>query len=212
MFGSKVAFAVLLNFPLTTLADRIRDGAGYDRRTWAEVRLTGWFDTRIPGALAAQASAVEAAADQYIGDYNLWMHHVLGEDGARRFPAKKRLITHWNLRDELKANYAEKEGLVKQRTIARVMERIVTQTIPAVVVNNPHVDWDPVTNEVRRATVTDAEGQPPPAASGPRAATRPARANQTAYRPRKRNAAGGPQRAPSRACRCWRHRRSRRGG
>ncbi len=30
------------------------------------------------------------------------------------------------------------------------MERIVDQTIPAAVIDNPHVDWNPVTNEVKR--------------------------------------------------------------
>ncbi|MEO8554105.1 MAG: hypothetical protein ABI678_29220, partial [Kofleriaceae bacterium] len=39
LFVSKVAFAVLLNFPLTTLAERTHDGASYSRRQWAEVRL-----------------------------------------------------------------------------------------------------------------------------------------------------------------------------
>jgi len=35
------------------------------------------------------------------------------------------------------------------------MERIVTQTIPAVVVDNPGVDWNPFTNEVKPAAVAD---------------------------------------------------------
>lgn len=161
LFASKVAFAALLNFPLTRLADRLRDGASYSRRTWAEVRLTGRFDTRIPGALAMAKSAAEAAADQYIAGYNLWMHHVLGEDGTRRFPAKKRLISHWNLRDELKANYADKDGLAKQRTIARVMDRIVTQTIPRAVIDNPRLDWEPVTNRVTAAPAAAIEPDPP---------------------------------------------------
>ena len=69
-----------------------------------------------------------------ISGYNIWMHHLLDADGQRLFPAGKRLITHWNLRDELKAQYAEKDGLARQRMIAQVMERIVDQTIPAVVV------------------------------------------------------------------------------
>jgi hypothetical protein len=46
------------------------------------------------------------------------------------------------------------------------MERIVDQTIPEVVVDNPHVDWNPVTNEVKASTVDDAEegeGRPAPA-------------------------------------------------
>ena len=58
--------------------------------------------------------------------------------GERLFPPKLRLLSHWNLRDEIKADYADAQnGLAKQRMIQQVMERIVTQTIPAVVVNNP---------------------------------------------------------------------------
>jgi hypothetical protein len=161
LFGAKVAFSALLNFPLTTLADRLRDGASYSRRMWAEVRLTGMFDTRVPGELAAAASAAEAAADQYISGYNLWMHHVLGEDGKRRFPSGKRLISHWNLRDELKANYADAEGIAKQRTIAKVMDRIVTQTIPRAVIDNPKLDWDPFTNKVTAAPAGEIEADAP---------------------------------------------------
>jgi hypothetical protein len=161
MFVSKVAFASLLNFPLTKLADRIKDGESYTRRQWAEVRLTGKFDTRIPGSLLAAESATEAAADQYIAGYYLWMHHVLSEDGKRLFPAKKHLITHWNLRDELKANYADADGLAKQRTIAKVMERIVTQTIPKAVIDNAKLDWNPFTNKVTVAEAGTVEEDAP---------------------------------------------------
>jgi hypothetical protein len=161
MFINKTAFAVLLNFPLTTLADRIRDAAKMDRRGWAEVRLTGWFDTRIPGDLAQAASAAEANADQYIAGYYIWMHHVLAEDGARLFPSGKHLISHWNLRDELKANYADKDGLAKQKTIAKVMDRIVTQTIPKVVIDNPNLDWNPFTNKVTAAEAGSVEADAP---------------------------------------------------
>jgi len=157
LFASKVAFAALLNFPLTTLEARLRDGTSWDRRAWAEARLTGWFDTRVPSNLAQAATAAEVAADQYIAGYNIWMHHVLGEDGKRRFPSGKRLISHWNLRDELKANYADDEGLHKQRTIARIMERIVTQTIPRGVIDNPHLDWDPFANKVTAGQEVEAD-------------------------------------------------------
>ena len=161
LFHSKVGFAVLLNFPVTTLADRVRDAAKYDRRTWAELRLTHMFETRIPGDLAAQVSGAEVAGDQYIAGYYLWMHHVLSEDGKRLFPSGKHLITHWNLRDELKANYADADGLAKQRTIAKVMERIVTQTIPKAVIDNPRLDWDPVTNKVTVAPAAEIEADAP---------------------------------------------------
>ncbi len=163
MFASKVAFAALLNFPLTTLADRLRDGEHYTRRQWAEVRLTGKYDTRVPAALLQAASGAAAAADQYIAGYYLWMHHVLAEDGKRLFPSGKHLISHWNLRDELKANYADADGLAKQRTIVKVMERIVTQAIPKVVIDNPNLDWNPFTNKV---TVAEAGTVEPDAPAG----------------------------------------------
>jgi hypothetical protein len=161
MFTSKVAFAALLNFPLTTLSERIEHGEGYSRRQWAEVRLTGKFDTRVPGDLLQAESAVEAAAEQYIAGYYLWMHHVLAEDGKRLFPSNKHLISHWNLRDELKANYADADGLAKQRTIAKAMERIVTQTIPRAVIDNPKLDWNPFTNKVTVAEPGTVEADAP---------------------------------------------------
>src|SRR5213080_5252318 len=41
------------------------------------------------------------------------------------------------------------------------MERIVTQTIPAVAVNNPNVDWNPFTNEAKLAAVKDSDSPVP---------------------------------------------------
>jgi len=161
LFNAKVAFAALLNFPLSTLSDRIKDGDGWTRRQWAEAKLTGRFDTRIPGNIAAQISAAGAAADAYIAGYNLWMHHILDDQGARLFPSGKRLISHWNLRDELKANYADKDGLQKQRTIVKVMERIVTQTIPKAVIDNPKLDWNPFANTVVAAPAGEIEANAP---------------------------------------------------
>jgi len=44
-----------------------------------------------------------------------------------------------------------------QRTIVRVMERIVDQSIPSEVVNNPNVDWNSVSNAVRPRGDKDAD-------------------------------------------------------
>jgi hypothetical protein len=69
-----------------------------------------------------------------------------------------RLLSHWNLRDEIKANYAvPKDGLAKQRTLARAMERIIAQEIPEVVIDNPRVDWNPFTNALQPAGNTARE-------------------------------------------------------
>lgn len=161
-FKNKLAFVVLLNFPLTTLEQRLREGETWSRRQWAEARLASRFAKRVPAEVNQAIAEAAAEADQYIAEYNIYMHHVLNEKGERLFPPKLRLLSHWNLRDEIKANYTEGEkGLAKQRILQQVMERIVTQTIPAVVINNPHVDWNVATNAVRRAESKDADVPPP---------------------------------------------------
>jgi hypothetical protein len=162
-FQNKLAFVVLLNFPLTTLDQRLAEGKKWSRRQWAEVRLAQRFSRRVPAEVNQAIAQANAVADQYIAEYNIWMHHLLNDDGERMFPPKLRLLSHWNLRDEIKAQYGNADGgLERQRMIQRVMERIVTQTIPEVVVDNPHVDWNPYTNEVREATANDSDSLPPP--------------------------------------------------
>ena len=70
---------------------------------------------------------------------------------------------------QLKARYADPEGLKKQEMILKVMERIVTQTIPAIVIDNPRVDWNPVTNAVSVAPADEVEADAParPASADP---------------------------------------------
>jgi hypothetical protein len=157
MFGNKLAFVALLNFPVTTLDERMAEGMGWSRRQWAEARLAQQFETRVPADVNEKITRAYSEAEAYIADYNIYMHHLLAADGRRLFPAGLRLITHWNLRDDLKARYAEPDGLPKQRMIAKVMERIVRQEIPAAVVNNPLLDWNPETNAVVAASVKDAD-------------------------------------------------------
>jgi hypothetical protein len=160
-FASKVAFVALLNFPLTTLDQRLTEGPGWTRRQWAEAKLTERFARRIPAAVQQAITAAQAAADLYVAHYNVWMHHVLSESGERLFPPGKRLISHWNLRDELKAQYADPKGLPRQRAIVKVMERIVTQTLPSAVIDNPRLDWNPFTNSVTVTPAVALEGDAP---------------------------------------------------
>ena len=157
-FENKLAFVVLLNFPLTTLEERLEMGKEWNRREWAEVRLAQAFSKRIPSNVYQALSEAGALSDQYISNYNIWMHHLITDSGERLFPHGMKLLSHWNLRDQIKADYRNgEEGLVKQRMIQRVMERIVDQTIPDAVIDNPHVDWNPYTNEVTKAAVADVD-------------------------------------------------------
>jgi hypothetical protein len=161
-FTNKLAFTVLLNFPLTTLDERLQNGPNWTRRQWAEVRLAQNFDKRVPADVSLAISKAEAESGNYISQYNIWMHHLLDAQGQRLFPPKMRLLSHWNLRDEIKSDYADPQnGLAKQRMIQQVMERIVTQTIPRDVVDNPGVDWNPYTNEVKPAAEKDSDTPAP---------------------------------------------------
>lgn len=166
-FGNKLAFVALLNFPLTTLEQRLSEGDNWSRRQWAEARLAQRFSKRIPADVNLAIAKASSESAQYIAGYNVWMHHLVDEKGNRLFPAKMRLLSHWNLRDEIKADYTDAAtGLAKQRAIQKVMERIVTQTIPKAALDNPRVDWNPFTNEVRPSTEKDfdeaALGAAPP--------------------------------------------------
>lgn len=157
-FRNKLAFIALLNFPITTLDQRLKEGPNWTRRQWAETRLAESFSKRVPAEVNQEVAKAEAEANTYISQYNIWMHHVLDEQDNRLFPPKLRLLSHWNLRDEIKGEYAdEKTGLAKQRVIQKVMDRIITQTIPAAVIDNPYVDWNPFTNQVKPSTEKDGE-------------------------------------------------------
>ncbi|MDL2716565.1 MAG: hypothetical protein PT977_02320 [Acidobacteriota bacterium] len=158
LFDDKIAFQTLLNFPVYTLDEKLKLGSSWTRRQWAEARLADRFATRVPAAVNLAIAKAQSDSAQYIASYNIWMHHLVDEKGVRLFPAKMRLLSHWNLRDEIKSDYADREaGPAKQRAIRKVMERIVDQTIPKDVLDNPGVDWNPFTNEVRPAAVKDSE-------------------------------------------------------
>jgi hypothetical protein len=160
-FNNKLAFVILLNFPQTTLNERLAEGAKWSRRQWAETRLAELFSTRVPAEVNLAISKASAEAEQYISSYNIWMHHLVNDKGERLFPPKLRLLSHWNLRDEIKANYNNvQNGLAKQRMIEKVMERIVSQTIPEAVIDNPQLDWDPNTNEVKPTAEKDSDFVP----------------------------------------------------
>lgn len=148
LFESKIAFVTLLNFPNTTLDERLKNGMAWSRRDWAVARIARRFETRVPAEVVQQAAAASSAAELYITQYNIYMNRLVDDAGVRLFPPGLRLITHWGLRDELKARYGDPDGLARQRMIQKVMERIVTQTIPLAVIDSDKVDWNPFTNKI----------------------------------------------------------------
>lgn len=155
-FKNKIAFIILLNFPMATFEERNDEGAKWTRQRWAEVRLAQRFSKRIPPEILQGITSACSKGEIYTSEYKIWMHHVLGPNNERLFPKGLKLISHWNLRDEIKAQYGLTNGLIRQRTIQKVMERIIDQTIPQAVINNPLYDWNPFTNLVKPTDSHDA--------------------------------------------------------
>ena len=144
MFANKLAFITIMNFPHYSLEEKNAMGRSWSRLQWAMARMGDVFTTRVPAAVNAQLAQANADAENYIADYNIYMGNLRTEDGRQLWPDDKVLLSHWNLRDELKALYADKQGgQEKQEMIYRVMQRIVNQSIPARAVNSPDYVWQP---------------------------------------------------------------------
>lgn len=152
LFKTKVAFLVLLNYPLDSLDIRLAEGARWDRDAWAISRLVETFEQRVAPAALQETSRAYSNADSYISATNIRLDRLIDGTGAKRFPEGLRLISHWGLRDELASHYqqdADGRALDRQLTIYRVMQRIIRQEIPAAVIDNGDLLWNPETNEVR---------------------------------------------------------------
>lgn len=145
-FRTKIAFVALLNFPVYSLGEKLQLGNKWDRDDWAKARLADRFTVRVPAEITQNLTKAYVQAEDYISNYNIYMNQLLDEKDNRPFPKGLKLISHWNLRDELKAQYAQPDGLAKQQMIQCVMERIVLQDIPEAIINSEQMDWFPFSN------------------------------------------------------------------
>ena len=149
MFANKIAHICVLNFPAYTLEEKNTLGTNWTRQEWAYARLGDVFHTRVPGSVMAAYSQALSQAENYIAGYNIMMHCLRNEQGEALWHEPMALLSHWNLRDELKSNYANvPHAREKQELIYKVMLRIIHQDIPACVINNDDLLWCPSTNVV----------------------------------------------------------------
>src|ERR1035437_4058573 len=148
-YANKIAFPIALNFPYYSLAEKEESGPKWSREEWAMARLGDLFISRVPAELEQAVTEATGNSEMYIAEYNIHMGHLRTDGGIQIFPDNMVLLSHWNLRDELKADYADKKnGIAKQEMIYKVMERIISQEIPAVVINSSAYEWAPVSNKV----------------------------------------------------------------
>ena len=156
MFANKIAHICVLNFPHYTLEEKNTLGKEWTRQEWAYARLGDVFSSRVPGNVVANYSQALSEAENYIAGYNIMMHCLRNEQGEQLWTEPMALLSHWNLRDELKSNYADvPNAREKQEMIYQVMLRIIRQEIPAVVVNNDKLLWCPTTNLVSGDPTSD---------------------------------------------------------
>lgn len=149
-FTNKLAFICILNFPFYTLKEKAELSNDWTRKQWAYARLGDMFKSRVPAEVLQKFAETYTLADTYISGYNIFMGNLRNDQNNALFPTDLKLISHWGLRDELKANYNAENGLEKQKMIYQVMLRIINQDIPDSAVNNPGVEWNPYSNKVMR--------------------------------------------------------------
>ena len=147
MFANKLAFVTILNFPHYTLEEKNTLGRNWTRQEWAYARMGDVFTTRVPAAVNTQMAQALANAENYIADYNIYMGNLRTEDDRQLWENDKVLLSHWNLRDELKALYGAADGQEKQEMIYQVMQRIVDQSIPAQAINGKEYVWKPYSTQ-----------------------------------------------------------------
>ena len=154
MFANKIAHVCVLNFPHYSLEEKNTLGKDWSRQEWAYARLGDVFTDRVPGKVMAAYSQALSEAENYIAGYNIMMHCLRNEQGEQLWQEPIALLSHWNLRDELKSNYVAGDeamrrlGKEKQELIYQVMLRIIRQEIPNCVINNDQLLWCPTTNIV----------------------------------------------------------------
>ena len=152
LYENKVAFLTILNFPNYTLDEKNAMGKEWSREEWAYARMGDMFTSRVPADINKKIAQANADGENYIAGYNIMMGHLLNDEGNKLFPEDMVLLSHWNLRDEIKSNYANVPNAhEKQEMIYQVMQRIVDGSIPQAVINNAEYDWAPYSNRTWKA-------------------------------------------------------------
>jgi len=162
LFANKLAFITIINFPHYSLEEKNTLGRHWSRQEWAYARMGDVFTTRVPAEVKTRMAQVLAEAENYIADYNIYMGNLRTEDERQLWPQETVLLSHWNLRDELKAQYGKEDGQEKQEMIYQVMQRIVNQTIPQSAINSDAVLWQPYSNQLIAKSQEQIANNPEP--------------------------------------------------
>lgn len=131
MFKNRIAFLILLNYPLKTLSETIKEMDIYSRKNWATNRMAQKFVSRVPSSIGQMITNTYSKCAEYVYSYNIEIDKVVDKNNKKIFNEKLKLISHWGLRDQIKIYYSknDEENLNKQRTIYKVMENVVSGNV-----------------------------------------------------------------------------------
>jgi hypothetical protein len=160
LYRQKVGFLALLNFPRSDLPEMLREGGAWSVDRWAESRLAQSFGPRIPTALSERARRVGHEASVFVSGFHVPVETLVDSTGKRWLPAGRKLLAHWLVREEVKANYGDREhGLARQRALMWVMARHIDGTIPAGVMDGSNtLDWNSERNTLGGTPATALHG------------------------------------------------------
>ncbi len=148
LYDNKIAFTIALNFPQYTLDEKNERGADWTAQEWGHARLGDYFTARVPSRLNQEYGRISSDVGLYISEYNIYAGRLRNEEGESLFPEGMKLLAHWNIRDEIRSNYGQPDGIEKKEMLYQVMLNIINQDIPKQVINNDAYTWNPYTNEV----------------------------------------------------------------
>lgn len=166
-YNNKLAFFIILNFPKYSLEEKTTLGPTWSSQEWAYARLGDLFDSRVPASVSQTVTDALTKSDIYISSYNIFAGNLVDSSKRRLFPVDTKLLSHWNLRDEIKADYGRENEVELQSIIYEVMKRIITQDIPAAVINSQDYFWDPFENIIYEKKESVQYNELIPAFSGP---------------------------------------------
>lgn len=157
LYDNKIAYISILNFPFFDLDEKNRLGSEWSRLEWAYAKLGDQFTPQPPAKVNQLLADAALSAESYISEYNIMAGSLVEDNGKRLFPAGMNLLSHWNIRDEIKSNYAPvPDNITKQKMLYQVMLRIIDQSIPKEVINDSTYLWNPYTNSVTKEGKTVA--------------------------------------------------------
>ena len=145
-YRQKLAFIGLLNFPRPDLTTMLAEGDDWSIDEWAAVRIGKAFGPRIPVEVNDLARTLGHSSNHWVSSFHVPVGGLIDEDGRKPFDPDRRLLAHWLIREEVRAGYAQEQGVATQRALMWVMKRQIDGTIPQAVMDGSLNDWDPVAN------------------------------------------------------------------